>query len=130
MKNLRTVLLAWSKSEGNEEIFLRAMTNGAILCVVDLYDCIGTDFFFDHDGLLWTDKTLLVKDSVLRLSKTEHALGDYSSDRFVLLTRNLRVLHQPVLCRGYQSIPWTVPPEVEATVRKQLLTTLATTRNS
>jgi hypothetical protein len=89
---------------------------GAILCVVDLYDCWETDVF----GSI--PEVILVVRPDLRLSETERALGDYSPGRFALLTRHLRVLRKPVPCRGCQAVPWQVPPEVEAEVRAQLLT--------
>lgn len=88
---------------------------GAILCVVDLYDCVPTEYIERP-----SDFPLLLHRGLVELSPTERALGDYSRGRFALLTRNLRVLKRPVPCRGQQAVPWTVPPEVEAEVRRQL----------
>jgi hypothetical protein len=81
---------------------------GEILCIVDLYECFTT----------MTVRSDLEYDG--QKGKRELSLGDYSPGRYALLTRNLRVLRKPVPCRGQQAVPWQVPPEVEAEVRRQL----------
>lgn len=47
-------------------------------------------------------------------------LGNYQPHRFAYLTRNLRVLKEPVKARGEQALPWELPEHVEAKVREQL----------
>lgn len=47
-------------------------------------------------------------------------LGNYQPRRFAYLTRNLRVLKEPVQARGEQALPWELPDYVEAKVREQL----------
>jgi hypothetical protein len=59
---------------------------GCAVAVVELYDCLPVaDFFRLHP-----------------LSETERALGDYSSGRFIWLTRKLRRLSAPVPVKGRQ----------------------------
>lgn len=112
--NLRAVLRIWGRCDGNEDLFVLSLTPGSILCVVDLYDCVPTN------ALLAPGRILLERRPDFDLSDADRALGDYSPGRFALLTRNLRVLRKPVPCRGQQAVPWTVPPEIEAEVRRQL----------
>lgn len=87
---------------------------GCIIAVVDLHDVKPTEAFAMGQQLLEADLTVL--------SEEERMFGNYSPGRFVYLTRGLRRLARPVPCRGYQSIGWMVPPEIEAEVRRQLQT--------
>jgi activating signal cointegrator 1 len=81
---------------------------GAILCVVEVYDCISTEII-----------NRAVEEGA-HLTEAERLLGDYSPRRFGILTRNLRVLNHPVPCRGHQATPWTVPQDIEAKVAWQV----------
>lgn len=49
----------------------------------------------------------------------ESYFGNFTPGRFGWLTKEPVSLLVPIPCRGYQRI-WTVPPEIEARVRKQL----------
>ena len=76
---------------------------GAILAMVDIWTCT------------------IVRDAhYLSPLSDEAKLGNYGPGRYILYTRNLRVLRNPVPCRGFQAVPWEVPPDVEALVMEQL----------
>jgi hypothetical protein len=78
--------------------------HGAILCVVELFACTSTGgIYLEVDPL-----------------SDEAKLGNYGPGRYILRTRNLRVLRNPVPCRGFQAVPWEVPPDIEALVKEQL----------
>ena len=59
---------------------------GCLIAVVDLYDCLPTDICRPDPG---TD---------------ERAFGDYSPGRFAFLTRNARLLTEPIPARGLQRL--------------------------
>ncbi len=61
---------------------------GAILCVVDAVDCVSTN----------TPDL----DAVLKYRGAEHerAFGDYSPNRFLWITENVRRLPEPIPARG------------------------------
>ncbi len=84
---------------------------GAILCVVELWACVYAEYMTTGG---------VGNPTGQQISTLERSLGDYSPGRYALLTRRLRVLRSPVPCRGFQVVPWTVPPEVEAEVRRQM----------
>ena len=77
-------------------------TRGCIVAVVDLYDVQPAERVYPTS------------------SAEELAFGNYLCGRWIYLTHTVRRLAKPVPCRGYQSIGWTVPPDVEAKVREQL----------
>ena len=54
------------------------------------------------------------------ISVEEWTFGNYMRGRWIYRTRKLRRLRHPVYCRGSQTIGWTVPPNVEAEVLKQI----------
>ena len=83
-----------------EDIPLPLRVRGHILCLVEIVGCAPTE--------------------ALRPDEPERSFGDFSPGRYGILTQNLRALKRPVPCRGFQAVPWTVPPEVEAEVRRQL----------
>jgi len=89
-------------------------TLGCIIAVVDLYDVQPTDRL--HYDLKFRAEIGLTAD----LSDDELLFGEYERGRFFYRTHTLRRLPKPVSCRGYQSIGWTVPPNVEALVRAQV----------
>lgn len=91
------------QDENLQDIQRIILPAGAVLCVVELYAVHPT--------------TDLPADYIL--GDDERHFGDYSPDRFVWLTRNLRPLKEPVRTRGYQKI-WTLDPEVERLVRGQI----------
>lgn len=88
---------------------------GCVLCVVEIYDVIRTESCWHP--LKKGFQPLL---ATMPLTEEESSFGNYEPGRFVYLTRNLRPLREPVPCKGMQAIGWTLPPEVEAAVRKQL----------
>jgi len=77
-------------------------TLGCIVAVVNLYDVQPAERVYPTS------------------SAEELAFGNYLCGRWIYLTHTVRRLAKPVPCRGYQSIGWTVPPDVEAKVREQL----------
>jgi len=77
-------------------------TMGCIVAVVNLYDVQPAERVYPTS------------------SAEELAFGNYLCGRWIYLTHTVRRLAKPVPCRGYQSIGWTVPPDVEAKVREQL----------
>ena len=77
-------------------------TLGRIVAVVNLYDVQPAERVYPTS------------------SAEELAFGNYLCGRWIYLTHTVRRLAKPVPCRGYQSIGWTVPPDVEAKVRDQL----------
>ena len=82
-------------------------TMGCIVAVVDLWDVQPSKRL---------NQTLLADQS----SAEELQFGNYLPCRFIYRTHTLRRLAKPVPCRGFQSIGWTVPANVEALVREQL----------
>ena len=82
---------------------------GCIIAVVDLWDVQPSEKFYVEPAT--TDPFCITEE--------EFGFGNYMAGRFIFRTRNLRRLKTPVPCRGFQSIGWTVPPEVEAKVRAQ-----------
>lgn len=82
---------------------------GCIVAVVDLWDVQPSEKFYCEPPT--TDPFCITKE--------EFTFGNYHAGRFIYRTRNLRRLVKPVPCRGFQSIGWTVPPEVEAQIRAQ-----------
>jgi hypothetical protein len=77
-------------------------TLGCLVAVVNLYDVQPAERVYPTS------------------SAEELAFGNYLCGRWIYLTHTVRRLAKPVPCRGYQSIGWTVPPDVEAKVREQL----------
>lgn len=67
------------------DIWKENLPYGFALCVVEVYDCIPTEF-------------------ALGLSAIELNLGDYTPSRFVWITRNCRVLKEPIPIVGRQGI--------------------------
>ena len=92
---------------GDDLIYMEAMTfpYGFVLCVVELCEMIPTEHF--HGA------------TPLKISRGEAELGNYEPGRFAWVTKNLRVLKEPVPVIGRQGI-WKLPPETEALVRAQL----------
>ena len=84
---------------------------GAILCVVDVYECVESRLFIKG-----ADKALL---PLCVLSEQEAEFGDYTPGRWVWMTRNLRPLKKHIPVIGRQGI-FNLPADVEAKVRAQL----------
>ena len=89
---------------------------GCIIAVVDLWDVQPSSRF----AVGSTARPEFSGTGGIVISDEEFAFGNYGDGRFIFRTRNLRRLKTPVPCRGFQSIGWTVPPEVEAKVRAEL----------
>lgn len=77
---------------------------GAVLAVVNLYDC---------------EPTEIVRDEAETFG--ELLLGNYQPKRFAYLTNNRRLLAEPVPCRGKQAVTWDLPLDVATSVTTQLL---------
>jgi len=103
------------KAHLDRDICPATNTLGCIIAVVDLWDVQPAEKF----GTIKTSER-----DFIQLSEEEFLFGNYNGGcgRWIFRTRNLRRLTKPVPTRGYQSIGWTVPPDVEAKVREQLLT--------
>lgn len=54
-------------------------------------------------------------DGGFRDVSDQRPFGDYAPGRWAILLSDIRKLHQPIRCRGYQGL-WTVPADVERTV--------------
>ncbi|MDE2101107.1 MAG: ASCH domain-containing protein [Patescibacteria group bacterium] len=76
---------------------------GAIVAVVELYDCIPAGAAADEARAFG-----------------EWEFGDYREFRWAYLTQNLRRLPGPVFCAGMQSICWEVEAEIAEAVKEQL----------
>jgi hypothetical protein len=88
-------------------------TFGCIVAVTELYDVLPADRFAGGHQL--------IEEALIPLNAEERRFGDYRLGRWVYRTRGVRRLQTPVPCRGFQCIGWTVPPNVEALVREQLI---------
>lgn len=91
------------------------MPRGAIVCVVDALVVYTTE-----EILKSNIATAGFGITGFAPGFDELAFGDYSPGRYGFLTTNLRPLRRPVLCRGMQAVPFTLPPDVEAQVRAEL----------
>lgn len=79
-----------------------AMQFGYALCLVEVYDCVTTEFLSEGG-----------------ITETEFSLGDYTPGRFAWRTRNLRRLNTPIEVKGKQGF-MNLPPDVEAKILAQL----------
>jgi hypothetical protein len=77
---------------------------GVILCVVDLHQCEFTEILKENLGT----------------SSLELDFGNFDDGRYGYETCDLRVLPEPVPCRGCQALHWEVPADVAAEVERQL----------
>lgn len=95
---------------------------GCIVAVVEVVSCEPAEAFSKFGERLPSVETLrrFGLSGGTALSASEWAFGDYSPGRWIYRMRNVRRLVTPIPARGSQSFPWTVPPEVEALVRRQL----------
>lgn len=87
------------------------MPRGAIVAVVNLIDDVPTAVL-----LHWFSVGLVG----FTPGVNEVDFGDYGTGRRGYLMENIRPLLKPVLCRGMQAMPFTVPADAEALVREQL----------
>lgn len=83
---------------------LRDCDFGAIVCVADV--------------------TSIELAENVRSSRTERSVGDWTRGRYVWRLENVRVLRDPVPCRGAQSL-WRVPADVAAAIEAQLVSASA-----
>ena len=74
---------------------------GAILCVVDLFDCVKAETIIE------------------KISAIEYDLGNYESGRFVWRTKNVRPLPVPIPIKGAQGF-FNLPPVIEVSTRGQI----------
>lgn len=95
-------------------------TLGCILAIVDVWDVQPADNFFRQHLFNQEQHKELVAGGMIPLTEEEYVFGGYAPGRWIYRTRNLRRLKNPVPTRGYQSIGWTVPPDIEASVRAEL----------
>jgi hypothetical protein len=86
------------------------MPRGAIVAVADLADDLPTERLL---GELWISRG----GRGWFPGAEERRFGNYAAGRRGYLLANIRPLSRPVLCRGYQAIPFDVPPDVEGMVR-------------
>lgn len=83
---------------------------GCIVAVVEIYDVQPSESFVVEE----------VREGKVTISVQEFAFGNYSPGRWIYRTRNLRRLARPVPTRGFQSIGWTVPADIEARVNAEV----------
>lgn len=83
------------------------LPRGAIVAVAELTDCLYTNQKYSIDALLRS------------APPHERAFGDFSTDRYAWVFRNVQALKEPVPCRGYPSV-WPVDADLEARIRAQL----------
>lgn len=86
---------------------------GVILCVVEVYGCLSTNFV--RVGWLEDD----APNDALVVSEQEFAFGNYEPDRFAWLTRNCRRLPVPVPVTGRQGL-FNLTGETLAKVMEQI----------
>jgi len=82
---------------------MRLVPFGAVVCVVNMRDCIRTEKL----------------PYVMNLTPQEMELGDYSPGRYGWVTIQCVKLRDPVPVTGRQGL-FNLPPEVEAAVRRQM----------
>lgn len=88
-----------------------ALPYGFALCVVEIYDCVPTQYFMRR-----SDRAKL---PLRTITETEWHLGNYSDGRFAWLTKNLRELKTPVPVIGRQGFFFLSKSEIKQ-VREQL----------
>lgn len=84
------------------------MPRGAIVAVCELIDDIDLTNELEH------------VPGEFQIGRFEGFFGQYGPGRRGYLLTNIRPLVTPVLCRGMQAMPFTVPLDVELRVREQL----------
>lgn len=85
---------------------------GAIVAVANLYH-VGK-IARNREGAVYIDpKDWAVTDAY------ELAFGDYTPGRYGWVLTNVGRLREPIPCKGALGL-WTVPPDVEAAIRKQV----------
>lgn len=108
-------LSSLEKITPNSEGF-RDLPRGVIVAVCELVQCLSIPtmrgrYPFNHPKL--DTIALLPPDS------PEYDFGDYTPGRFAWMLAQVRVLHEPIPCRGYQQL-WDVPADVLAQIEAQL----------
>ena len=83
---------------------------GCIVAVVELWDVQPSEKFYVEPPT----------SDPFCISEEEFNFGNYAPGRFIYRTRNLRRLATPVPARGFQSIGWTVPPDIDARVDAEI----------
>lgn len=101
---LRTVGIQKAKDLG-------ALPLGAVLCVVNLTRCVPTNKMLQH---VQPTLTIYADRSLPEPGSMEHEAGNYSPNRYVWVTEDLRSF-DPIPCKGRQGL-WTAPPEIERRV--------------
>lgn len=108
--------------------YLDELPFGGIVCVVDLVMCLSTNGHSMQfasmdieikDGVVVKDERVEVSYEMPSPDSNEYAFGNYSPDRWMWFTENLRRLRAPVPCRGVQGLR-DLPADIEALVRKQI----------
>ena len=79
---------------------ITAPTYGSVLCIVEIYDCVGTL-------------------SIQGISQWEARLGNYTPGRFAWRTRSVRKLREPLPIKGQQGL-WELTPSVVAEIVSRL----------
>lgn len=72
---------------------LNELPLSAVLCVVDVVDCIPTEIISPP-----------YSDFLSQITLKEKAFGDYSPGRYGIITENLRRLEEPIPIKGKQGI--------------------------
>jgi hypothetical protein len=86
---------------------------GAVVGVCDLVACVTTNIVWPTDPITRKTYERPAKQSL------EYAFGNYDPNRFMWITENMRVLSEPVPCKGHQRL-WDLLPDVELRINEQL----------
>lgn len=86
---------------------------GAIVGVCDLVACVTTNVERPTDPISRKVYERPGEQSV------EYAFGNYKPNRFMWITENMRILPEPIPCRGHQKL-WNLPPDVELRINEQI----------
>lgn len=108
--------------------YMAELPLGAIVCVVDLVQCLSTnghsmefrslDFEMRDDEVL-KNESVHVSYKKPEPESNEYAFGNYDPNRWMWFTENLRRLREPVPCKGVQGLR-DLRAGIEALVREQL----------
>lgn len=94
---------------------LKDLPRGVIIAVCDVTAVCFIDTERREDGV----PSILLGGNYRIIVGKERAFGDYSNGRFAWILENLRVLKEPIPCKGALSL-WDVPLNVESLIWEQL----------
>jgi hypothetical protein len=98
----RTVFAPLGISRGGD---LTTLPLGAIVGVCDLVACVTTNLERPIDPI---SRKAFYRPQP---GSVEYAFGNYDPNRFMWITENMRVLKEPIPCKGHQRL-WHVPKDI------------------